>query len=58
MNTTSYENALAHGLSRVNAGVLEQQGSAAVMDFFVNLQKTYPNRRLNKVETELKEKFS
>ena len=36
MNTTSYENALAHGLSRVNAGVLEQQGPAAVMDFFVN----------------------
>lgn len=49
----NFDVSLAHGISRVKAGVLKQLGANAVREYFEELKKRYPYRRLNPVEQEL-----
>ncbi len=52
-----YEVAFAHGLSRVRAEKLEKMGANMVREFFAEVKRLYPNRRLNPVEKELQQKY-
>jgi hypothetical protein len=52
-NNNNFDVALAHGISRAKAGVLERLGVDAIRQYFQDLKKLYPNRRLNPVEQEL-----
>ena len=54
----NFETSFAHGLSRAKACVLELGGFYAVKNYFEELKKMYPNRKLNKTEKELQMKYN